>query len=139
MNMPSIPITNLDLFLTAVGQWNLFDMEIRGVRYHAPRIGTGTLELDFYLQTDNLRPRAADIAATEFEFAFRFAGAEGLSIDDFAGSIVADYEFSARQVPGREPPYIDISLTSNSVGDISFLCESVTVVSVRELPVRGAA
>jgi len=131
--VPPVPIGNVDAFLSAIGQWNLFDMEVRRLRYEGERVGTGTLELYLYLGVSNVRRVEPQAAATEYEFVFRFDGAEGLFVDDFAGSIIGDYEFTSHVAPdGR--PYIEVSLSSISAGDIRFLCTAITVVSARELP-----
>jgi hypothetical protein len=135
MTAPPVPIENIDAFLGIVGQWNLYDMEIRGVSYRADRVGTGVLELSLYLHADNLRPRQAGAPAAEYEFVFRFDGAERLFMDDFAGAIVGEHEFASRTAPNGAA-FIDVSLSSISAGDIRFLCTNITVLSVRELAVR---
>jgi len=137
MIAPPVPIANVDKFLSVVGQWNLYDMQIRCVRWESERVGTGTLELCLYLGADNIKRRPPGAPATEYEFVFRFDGTEGLFIDDFAGSILGEHEFEARVAPnGAE--FIDVSLSSVNAGDIHFLCSSISVVSVRELPIRAA-
>jgi hypothetical protein len=137
MTPPPIAIANIDRFLALVGQWNLYDMEIRDIRYHADRVGTGVLELTFYLHADNVRPRPSGQPETEFEFVFRFDDAEGLVIDDFAGSVVGEYEFISRRAPDARP-FVEVSISSVGPGDIHFLCSAITVVSAREIAIRAA-
>jgi len=133
MTAPPVDIRNVDEFLRAVGQWNLYDMEVRRVRYDASRVGTGTLELSLYLGTDYIRRRPPGATPTEYEFVFQFDRTESLFIDDFAGAIIGEHEFASATTPSGAS-IISVSLTSVCGGDIRFVCSSISVVSVRELP-----
>ena len=139
-NLPSVPIENLDAFLAVVGQWNLYDMEIRELRFHAETPTGAVLEADLCLHGDNLRPRAADAPAIEHEFVFRFSGVQDCDVTSFGQqNVVGEYEFVG--VPSADTGQASIRVSiSGVVGcDLRLKCRTIAIVSVREVPVRGAA
>src|SRR4051812_10213002 len=96
MDLPSVPIENLDAFLAVVGQWNLYDMEIRGLRFQTKTSTEAVLEADLYLHGDNLRQRAVGEPATEHEFVFRFSRVQDCNLTSFGRqNVVGEYEFAA--------------------------------------------
>src|SRR6266404_7367754 len=113
-DLPSVPIENLDAFLAVVGQWNLYDMEIRELRFHAETPSGAVLEADLCLHGDNLRQRAADGPAIEHEFVFRFSGVQDCDLTSFGRrKVVGEYEFTG--VPSADNGQASIRVSISGV------------------------
>jgi hypothetical protein len=139
MNEPSVPIKNLDAFLSFVGQWNLYDMEIRALRFRADSPKNATLEADFYLDATAVRQPVTGTPRTEYEFVFRFLGVETLDMMSFGTqNVVGEYEFEPAKLE-RGQQGIRVAISGTVGGDLSLTCRSIEVVSAREVSLPGAA
>jgi hypothetical protein len=139
MDLPSVPIKNLDAFLSIVGQWNLYDVEIRGLRLE-PGSGTGRiLQADLYLHGDNLRKRTAGVPAIEHEFIFQFSDVQDIDLALGGDNIIIDdYEFGLAEDAHSEQPCIRVSVNSATGGNLLLTCREIAILSVREMAVRSA-
>jgi hypothetical protein len=139
-DLPSVPIENLDAFLAVVGQWNLYDMEIRELRFRAEPSTGAVLEADLCLHGDNLRPRAVGAQAIEHEFVFRFSDVQDCNLTSFGPqNVVGEYEFAAVPSADTDQAGVRVSISGVIGGDLLLKCRTIAIVSVREVPVRGAA
>jgi len=134
---PSVPIGNIDAFLAIVGQWNLYDMEVRAVRLAADEAEGPAVEADLYLPDDYLRRRTPDAPRIEHRFTFRFSGVSECSLVGFLRqNIVGEYEFSAAQRAYSGKPCVRVQITGSAGCEIDLLCDAVTVASTatRSMP-----
>ena len=139
MNEPSVPIANLDAFLAIVGQWNLYDMEIRALRFKAASPKNAILEADFYLEASNVRAIQPGALPTEYEFVFRFLNVETLDMLSFGTqNIVGEYEFEPTKLESGAPG-IRVLIGGTVGGDLSLTCRAIEVASAREVPLHSAA
>lgn len=133
--LPTVPIGNLDAFLDIVGQWNLYDMEVRSVRLGAREADGPAVEVDLSLPDEYLQRPVPGAARTEHRFTIRFTGVSECSVTGFARqNIVGEYEFSAAQHAYSGEPAVRVRIMGTVGCDLDLICESVTIVSAVTLP-----
>ena len=139
MELPPVPIANIDAFLAVIGQWNLYDMEVRGAHFNAAPADEPSLDLVLALPGDGAPVDAIATISMEHEFVFRFSGIESVDLIGFGRqNVIGEYEFTGRE-PGPEGPgllYVEIDGTVG--GSMRCLCHHVSVVDVRERQRAGA-
>lgn len=131
MHLPPVPIANIDAFLAAIGQWNLYDMEIRGVRFDPAATEGPTLDLVLALPGDGAPATAIGADTEEHEFVFRFSGIESLDLVGFGRqNVIGEHEFTLGEPGPDGTPLIFAEIDGTVGGSMRCLCRRIAVADV---------
>ena len=132
--LPSVAIGNLDSFLAIVGQWNLYDMEVRALRLAARKADGASVEVDLYLPDHYLRPPTPGEPRTEHLFTFRFSGVSECSLVDFGlQNLIGEYDFAAARHAYSGKPAVRVRIMGTVGCDLDLVCDSVSIASTATL------
>lgn len=137
---PAVPIGNIDAFIAIVGQWNLYDMEVRAVRLVGSAAEGASVEIDLCLPSQYVRRPISGAPRSEHRFTFRFSGLSEFSLVDFARqNIIGEYEFSAAQHAYSGRPAVRVQFGGSPGCEIDLLCDAVTIESIATEPMPNEA
>ena len=138
--LPSIALVRrADAVIDALGQFNLYDAELRAVRVTLAPGNVPTLEVDLYLPSAGASDDGARALAGEHRVTLRCTDVADLSLADFEHrNVVTGYAFERAESEDDDRRAVHVTLTGSPGCDLDLRCAAVEVVAVEPAPADDA-
>ncbi|MBC8119988.1 MAG: hypothetical protein H7X75_10480 [Burkholderiaceae bacterium] len=135
METPPLPDFTLVEHAAAVvavfGQFNLYDAEIRALRFARGPDYEGSFEVDFHLPGEFASGVAESARACEYRITLRCDDVADLTLEGFGRqNVVGDYCFQQISPPSAGTRGVQVRIDGTVGGSIDLLCRGVRVLNV---------